>query len=296
MAATVAESPINEFKKLVVIVGQTASGKSSLALDLATKFNGEIICADSRTVYRGMDVGTAKPTKLDQAKVPHYLLDIINPDQSFSVSDFKILADKVIRDIHSRGKLPILVGGSGLYIDSVIYNFNFRPANRLLREQFADSSAEDLRQELRERKIPIPENKNNIRYLLRSLEAGKEPPKNKDIRANTLMIGLDVDKQTLRQRSSVRAENMLQIGLREEVNRLVRSFGWTTPAMQTPAYSAFHDHPENDYSMDLLVGSIVDGDLKLAKKQRTWFRRNKSIQWITDPSKAVELLTTFLNK
>lgn len=113
---------------LVVITGPTASGKTSLAMEVAKLFNGEIICADSRTIYKGMDIGTAKPTKKEQAAIPHHIIDVVEPNQSFTVADFKELALKAIDDITKRGKLPIMVGGTGLYIDSVIFDYQFGPA------------------------------------------------------------------------------------------------------------------------------------------------------------------------
>lgn len=116
--------------KLVVIVGTTASGKSRAALKMAQEHNGEIICADSRTVYIGLDIGTSKPSKTDQKKIKHHLLDIVAPDQKFNVSDFQKLANEAIKDIQTRGKLPIMVGGTGLYIDAVIYGYNFDKKSR----------------------------------------------------------------------------------------------------------------------------------------------------------------------
>ncbi len=113
---------------LVAIVGETASGKSALALQLAERYNGELIAADSRTVYKGMDIGTAKPSAAEQKHVPCHLLDVITPDQTFTAADFQRLANQAIKDIQSRGKLPIIVGGTGLYVDAVLYNFTFKPA------------------------------------------------------------------------------------------------------------------------------------------------------------------------
>ncbi len=110
---------------LIVIVGQTASGKSALALELAQQYNGEIICADSRTVYKGMDIGTAKPSKEDQQQVQHHLLDILSPDQTMTAALFKEKAEQAIKDIGSRGKVAFLVGGTGLYVDSLLFNFSF---------------------------------------------------------------------------------------------------------------------------------------------------------------------------
>ena len=120
---------------LLVIVGPTASGKTALAIELAERMNGEIICADSRTVYRGLDIGTAKPTPEERARVPHHLLDVVDPDQPFSVADFKRLAEQAITDVRRRDKLPILVGGSGLYIDAIIYDYQFSAAGTKRSEQ-----------------------------------------------------------------------------------------------------------------------------------------------------------------
>src|SRR5262245_27832773 len=117
----------SEVFPLVVIVGETGSGKSALALELAERFNGEIICADSRTVYKGMDVGTAKPSPEDRQRVRHYGLDVVEPGEGFSAHAFSLLAQAAIHEIAARGKLPILAGGSGLYVDAVLYGFQFRP-------------------------------------------------------------------------------------------------------------------------------------------------------------------------
>jgi tRNA dimethylallyltransferase len=119
-------APRNDEGRLLVIVGPTASGKSDLAMELAEGFNGEIICSDSRTVYKGMDIGTAKPSKEDQAKIRHHLLDVVEPGESFNVADFKRLAEAVIEGISRRGKLPIMVGGTGLYIDSILFDYDFK--------------------------------------------------------------------------------------------------------------------------------------------------------------------------
>ena len=147
---------------LVVVLGQTGSGKSAVAMELAERFDGEIIAADSRTVYRGMDIGTAKPTKQDQNQIRHHLLDVVNPNELFSVAAFQTQAQAAIEDIASRNKIPFLVGGSGLYIDAVIYNFSFRrPPDETRRRALQKMTVEELQSLLAKQDIPLPKNSKN---------------------------------------------------------------------------------------------------------------------------------------
>lgn len=249
---------------LVVVVGETASGKTALAIELAQKFNGEIICADSRTVYRGMDIGTAKPSNEEQAAVPHHLLDIRDPDETYNVADFQQDAFAAIDDISARGKLPILVGGSGLYIDSVIYNYSFAPGGR--------------------------RDTDNPRHL-----AAGESSQDKKLRDNTLIIGMQRDPEDLEARITKRVDGMIEAGLVEEVKNLVAQYGHDSPALSGICYQIFADYLDGQLTLDEAKQKFVRGDMLLARKQRTWFRRNKSIQWLDDPSKAVAITTTFLN-
>src|SRR5688572_21256799 len=160
-------------KPLIVIAGPTASGKSALAMKVAKKYNGEIICADSRTVYKGMDIGTAKPSAVDRKEVPHHLLDIVQPNQPFTAADFKEQALAAIDDISGRGKLPIMVGGTGLYIDSVIFDYRFGdPADPDKRAQLQDMTLEQLQQMCVMEGIRLPENTKNKRHLVRAVELG----------------------------------------------------------------------------------------------------------------------------
>lgn len=250
---------------LLVIVGPTASGKTALAIDLAKRFNGEIICADSRTIYKGMNIGTAKPTVPEMQSVKHHLLDVVEPGEPFTVADFKRLADQAITNITERGKLPILVGGSGLYIDSVIYNYDFA----------ATSSERDPQ---------------NPRHL-----AADAPRQNLELRPNTLVIGIQVDPVILKERIIKRIDGMLEAGLQDETIGLGKQFGWDIPPMQAPAYKAFRGVAEGTKTVDQAKADFDMYDSRLAKKQRTWFKRNNSIQWVTDPSESVDLVTTFLN-
>lgn len=280
---------------LIVIVGPTASGKTALSLALAERYNGEIICADSRTVYTGMDIGTAKPTVQEQQQVRHHLLDEVRPDQLFTVADFQRLAKAAIADIARRGKLPILVGGSGLYINSVLYDYDFRPVNSAVRAEFANASVEELQGELAARGIPLPENSRNKRYLLRSLEAGQASDVHQELRPHTLVLGLSVEPDVLAGRIEQRIAQMLENGLLDEVSSLSAQYSADLPAMQAPAYKAFLPHLAGQCSLQQAQQDFATYDRQLAKKQRTWFKRNNSIHWLTDPSQAAQLVAKFLN-
>ena len=281
---------------LLVIVGQTASGKTSLAFKLAEQFNGEIICADSRTVYREANIGTAKPSAAEQSKIRHHLLDVVSIDESFSVADFKHSADKAIDDISSRSKLPILVGGSGLYINAVIYNYQFRDIkDGSAREDFKDASVEELQSELVSRNIALPENSRNKRYLIRSIEAGDQTVINDKIRDDTLIIGLEIADDDLQNRIKMRTEQMFRGGLIDETIRLHQKYGWDNRVMKAPAYTAVREYAEGRHTMQEAIEYCIKLDLKLAKKQRTWFKRNEYIQWVT-ASKAQAIVQEYLNK
>ncbi len=261
-----AAKPNQSVGPLLVIVGPTASGKTALAIELAKKFDGEIVCADSRTVYKGMDIGTAKPTVPEQEGIPHHLLDLVSPNQSFNVTDFKCLADKAIADILARGKLPILVGGSGLYIDAVIYDYDF-----------ANASGERDAQ--------------NPRHL-----HADAPKQVLELRENTLVLGMQVDPEVLRARIEQRVQAMVDQGLLTEIKTLDKQYSWDLPAMQAPAYKAFRGCLDGSKSIEEASRDNIVYDSQLARKQRTWFKRNNSIHWLTDPRDAVDLVTTFLNK
>ncbi len=281
---------------LIVIVGPTASGKTTLAIEIAKKFNGEIICADSRTIYKGMDIGTAKPTSKEQQQIKHYILDVVYPDEKFTVADFKYMTEEAIEEIVSKEKIPIIVGGSGLYIDSLIYDYKFRPINNEVRENFSNLSVKELQNELIRRGIPLPQNKLNHRYLLRSLEAGEDTIRQTKIRDNTLLIGLNIERDVLKQRIEDRVEESIKNGLLKEIKKLNRKYDWDLNSMQAPAYKAFRPYFEDEASLEECMKRNTELDNQLAKKQRTWFKRNKSIRWVDDPSNAIDIVDSFLNK
>jgi tRNA dimethylallyltransferase len=238
---------------VLVIVGETASGKSALALDLALRFGGELISADASTVRREANVGTAKPSAEEQALVPHHLLDIIGPDEKFTVAQFKGLAEQAVKEISGRGKLPIMVGGSGLYVDSVIYDYSF----------FGKGEAVDRHEMI----------------------------------DNALVIGLKTEREELKERMTQRVDAMLAAGLEAEVRGLAERYGWDCEALKGVGYSQWKGYFEGVQTLDQTRHEIIKATMGLAKRQRTWFKRNNSIQWFSTPvnlTKVVDFVTTFL--
>lgn len=282
---------------LIVIVGETASGKTALAIELAKQFGGEIIAADSRTLYKGMDVGTAKPTLAERSEVKHHLIDVTTPDRPLTAADFKRLAQQAIESISARGKIPILVGGTGLYIDALLYDFSFGvKGNGAMRQKWQDLSVEQLQDELRKRSIALPVNEKNPRHLIRQLETGGMLQQYKPLRANTLILGLLIDRDELISRVSLRVEKMFDDGLVDEVDNLTSQYAWDNPAMHTIGYREFEEYDPEHVTIEDLKGQIKKNTLQYAKRQRTWFRRNKSVHWTHQKEEAVDLITTFLNK
>jgi len=283
---------------LVVIVGETASGKSALAMELAEKFDGEIVCADSWTVYREFDIGTAKPTAEDCARVCHHLLDVADPTVGFSAAVFQRLAKKAMSDITARGKLPILVGGTGLYIDSILYDYSFLPPSDP--EARVELNAMTLKQLLiRAKELKLDTegiDLRNKRRVIRLIENNGIRPARKKLRSNTLILGIRRPPEELRERISNRVDDMITRGFAEEVRRLGQTYGWDCEPMRAPDYRAMAAYVQGEFSIHVTKEQIIQNDLQLAKKQRTWFKRNQSIQWLSDRSCAEGILTTFLNK
>ena len=266
---------------LVVIVGPTASGKTSLAIDLAIKFNGEIICADSRTVYRYMNIGTAKPTADEQALAPHWGIDLVNPGEYFSAADFKQYALQKISEIGSRGHVPFLVGGTGLYIDSVILDYNFgAKSDPIFRVKLEGQSLDELYVYCDKHNIALPENYKNKRYVIRAIESHNFDKKRRLTPVdNTIVVGIATDKDILKQRITQRFEQMLANGVVQETIMLGKNYGWSSDAMKSNIYPLIRDYIDKKISIDDVKKAIVVADWRLAKRQLTWLRRDKFIQW-----------------
>ncbi|MBI3984167.1 tRNA (adenosine(37)-N6)-dimethylallyltransferase MiaA [Candidatus Microgenomates bacterium] len=282
--------------KLVVIVGETASGKSALAMEIAKRFSGEIVNADSRQVYKGMNIGTAKPTAAQQAEIPHHLLDVVSPTRSFTAADFKRLANHSIVDISGRSRLPVLVGGTGLYVDGVLFDFKFGPPNPALRKKLANFTSNQLLALIEQQSIDITGvDTSNPRRLIRLLETGgRQTTRAQEIRPNTLIVGLKIPRNQLRVRIEQRVEGMFRQGLRHEVRELVTVYGWDNEALKGIGYREFKPYFAGEISLAAVKRQIVQSTLNLAKRQRTWFKRNRHIRWVERADQALELVTLFL--
>ena len=285
----------SQLRPLVVIVGPTASGKSALAMRVARAHAGEIIAADSRTVYRGMDIGTAKPSAAEREQIPHHLLDIRDPDEAFSAADFKSLALVAIDNIGSRGKLPILVGGSGLYVDSIIFDYSFGPvAEPGLRAKLQSMTITQLQDTCREKNIALPINNHNKRHLIRAIEMGGLINHQKTLRPSTIVVGLSAKKETLRMRIEQRARQMFASGVLDEARALGESYGWRCEALTGNIYRVLRNVLAGTVALDNAIEQVVKSDLALAKRQMTWFRRNPNIVWSEDPAELEGIVDTFL--
>ncbi len=284
---------------LLVLVGETASGKTALSIKLAQKFDGEIICADSWTVRREVDIGTAKPTMAEQTLVRHHLLDVAGPDEDFTAAVFKHLANQAIIDITNRGKLPIMVGGTGLYVDGVIYDYGFLPGgDRADRQALNQLSHAALLQKIADLDLQLDGiDIRNKRRLIRLIETNGAQPTKQALRANTFILGLKTDSDELKRRITERVDTMLASGLEDEVRALVEQYGWDCEALKGIAYAQWRGYFEGNESYEIARTKIIKATLDLAKRQRTWFKRNKSIHWLTTPvnwQETVDIITTFL--
>ena len=269
---------------LIVILGPTASGKTGYAIRLAQLIGGEIICADSRTVYRGMDVGTAKPTKHEREMVPHWAIDLVEPNQRFTLYDFQQYAQTKIGKIRGRGHVPMLVGGSGLYIDSVIYDYQLshEPEFDMVRRQRLESlSLIELKNYAISQQIELPSDTQNRRRLIRAIEQGGVNKKCSQLIPNTIVIGIATDKETLRQRSTQRSQTMLDDGLINETAELLSKYGTTEP-LRRNAYGVVQQYLAGEIGAGELVSLMVQRDMQLVKKQLTWWRNQRragDIMW-----------------
>ena len=283
---------------IICVVGPTASGKTALAIELAKAFNGEIVSCDSMQIYRRMDIGTAKPTAEERQGIPHHMIDVADPEESFSVSRYCQMATPIVEDILRRGKTCIIAGGTGLYVDALIRGNDFAPIpstgcrQRLERR----AEAEGIQVLTQELSAVDPESvqraQGNPRRIIRALEVYLEtgqtltahnlatqaiPP-----RFSPLWIGLDdEDRQDLYRRIDLRVDLMLEQGLLEEIRSLLDSgIPESATAMQAIGYKEFIDVLRGRIPMEQAVSDLKQATRRYAKRQKTWFRRNRDIHWI----------------
>jgi tRNA dimethylallyltransferase len=287
-----ASEAINILQPLVVIMGPTASGKTSAAISIAKRLGGEIICADSRTVYIGMDIGTAKPTTSERNEVPHWGLDLINPNEQYSVAEFKTYTDKKITEIRGRGHVPLLVGGTGLYIDSVIFDYKFgQPVDETLRTKLQQMSLDELYKYCQKNSIAIPENYKNKRYVIRAIENnGVINNKSTEPVYDAIVVGITTYKDNLMNRIISRLDKMISDGVINEAKNLGDDFGWEKDSMKSGIYGLAHQYLEGKITIDELKNRCAILDWHLAKRQMTWMKRNKFTQWM--PLSGVEKYIT----
>lgn len=277
--------------KLLVICGPTATGKTSLAFSLAKTFHGELVSADSRQVYRGMDIGTGKE---EDPHIRTWCIDVVNPSEAFSVAHFHALASEAIADIHARGKLPIVVGGTGLYIQSLLTPFETAeiPPDQTLRKELSTLPVKELQNRLKKDDAKTWEqlnnsDKNNPRRLMRKIELAMNPkspnlPKALNHPYDALMIGLTASASTLYTRIDQRVDERLAAGLEQEIQALLADgYTWDMPGMNTLGYKEFAD----GFSDEAIKKWKYD-EHAYARRQLTWFKKMKGIVWFTAPVSA----------
>lgn len=269
-------------EKIIAIVGPTASGKTGLAIEVAKHVGGEIICADSRTIYTGMDIGTAKPSPDEMQGVRHHLLDILEPNQSYSAGEFKRDATKMVEQIQERDKIPIIVGGTGLYVSALLYDYRFPAgANNAVRGQLEGKSLEELQTILQAKdpEVYYDIDTKNKRRVIRAIETvGRPKTKREKLSPDYLLIGLSPEMEVLEERIRARTQTMLEAGLVHEVDGLVRKYGDAEP-LRTVGYREVADMIRGKQSRDKTEELVILHTRQLAKRQMTWFKRNKDIVW-----------------
>ena len=287
--ATIERSP------LIVIVGPTASGKTSLAIRLASKYGGEIICADSRTVYRDMNIGTAKPLEAEMQGVPHWGLDLVTPGERYTVAAWQAYAQQKVAEIRQRNRQPIVVGGTGLYIDALVYDYEFpQEVDLAKRSQIESWSADELQEYCNKNNISVRGNSKNKRHLIRSIfHNGQVDKISRSSMENIYVVGITTEKHKLLHNSRVRTEQMFCDGLVDETERLGRKYGWDNEAMTGSAYSIVRQYLDGCLSLENAKFQLRQSDWQLARRQMTWFRRNPYIIWV-DLTAAEQYLSDIL--
>ncbi len=293
-------------KPILVILGPTASGKSSLAVKIAKKFNGEVISADSRQVYKGMNLGTGKITKKEMEGIPHHLLDVASPKRKFTVVQYRKLALKALEKIFKKGKLPIICGGTGFYIQALIDGITIPPVppDWKLRRKLEKKSVEELYELLKklDKKRAETIEKKNKRRLIRAIEIvqklGKVPPLKKDpLPYPVLMLGIKKEKKELKKLIRKRLLKRIRQGMIAEVKKLKKSgISWKRLEEFGLEYRWVARYLQNKISKEEMIEKLQKEIENYAKRQMVWFKKDKRIIWIKNQREAEKLVRNFLKK
>ena len=302
--------------KVIVICGPTASGKTALSIELAKKINGEIISCDSMQIYKDMNIGTAKPTKEEMQDIKHHLIDFVSPDERYSVADYKRDAKKAIKEVLQKGKTPIIVGGTGLYIDSLIYEIEYQeiPYDEEYRQQLENRAEteglEKIWQEaekidpLAMQKISKSDKKRIIRVLEIYHATGKNKTmqeaesRKKEVEYDYKVYALNWDRETLYNRINIRVDQMIENGLIEEVKEIYNKYEKFPTAMQGLGYKEVVEYLEGKTTKEEMIEKIKMETRRYSKRQLTWFRKNKQTIWLeaqNDIDKNVKIISEGLN-
>ena len=302
--------------KVMVICGPTASGKTALSIELAKKINGEIVSCDSMQIYKDMDIGTAKPTIEEMQGIKHYMLDFVSPDERYSVADYKKQAKQAIREIIEKGKVPIVVGGTGLYVDSLIYEIEYQDIefDEKYRKQLEErSKKEGLEVLYNEAKKIDPEaitkiSPNDKKRILRILEIYNATGKNKteqekesrknEVEFDYKVYAISWDREKLYDRINQRVDIMIDQGLIEEVQKIYSKYNKFPTAMQGLGYKEVLEYLEGKCNKQEMIDKIKQETRRYAKRQLTWFRKNKQTIWLDGQEKIqnnIEIILEGLN-
>lgn len=301
--------------KVIVICGPTASGKTALSIELAKRIDGEIVSADSMQIYKEMDIGSAKPTKEEMQGIKHYLIDFVSPSDRYSVADYQKEARKAIEEILKKGKVPIVVGGTGLYVDSLIYGIEYPEIeyDQEYRKYLEEKVREEGLSKLYEEACKIDEqamkniSSNDQKRILRVLEiyhqTGKtktqlEKESRKEVPYEYIVYALNMEREKLYERINLRVDLMIEQGLIEEVRNIQEKYKEFPTAMQALGYKEIKEYLDGQVSQAEAVEKVKQETRRYAKRQLTWFRKNKQTIWLNaleDRNKNIEIILEGIN-
>ena len=305
-------------RRIVCICGPTAVGKTKYAIEAAKHIGGEIVSCDSMQLYKYMDIGSAKPTPEEQAQVPHYLVDQIDPREKFSVATYQKLAKAAIEEIFSKGKTPVIAGGTGLYLNSLLYDMDFSapPSDDAYREAlFREAEEKGVMAVYDRLKAADPDaadriHPNNLKKVIRALEAAEAGDKVKDFASepvptqdyDSILIGLSRERQELYDRINLRVDLLMEMGLLEEVKSLMEmGLGESDISMKGIGYKEIIGYLKGEYPLEEAVRLIKRNTRHLAKRQMTWFKRYDDMMWLDisgypSDEEAIEVMNSWLDQ